>query len=115
MLHYLRKPFGPPPSRLRHSEGLFDSLLAELAAPTDDSPYLSQLDVAALAAALFEMGAEQRTRARNRQVGLGDGVLRAWAGRRMVDEAGRGGTPAGKEGLQAFDMDGGWPSSTARA
>ncbi|KAG2444481.1 hypothetical protein HXX76_001231 [Chlamydomonas incerta] len=71
----------------RISEGLFDSLLAELAAPTDDSRYLAQLDVAALAAALFEMGAEQSTRARNRQVlyDLSNSLERLQRKRQRVD------------------------------
>eukprot|EP00198_Chlamydomonas_reinhardtii_P000161 XP_001689496.1 predicted protein [Chlamydomonas reinhardtii] len=89
----------------RISEGLFDSLLAELAAPTDDSPYLSQLDVAALAAALFEMGAEQRTRARNRQVlyDLSSSLERLQRKRQRVDTGAEAGpsskgaaAPAGK-------------------
>ncbi len=39
-------------------EGLFDELLEELASPSDDSPYLGQLDVNSLGLALFEAGAQ---------------------------------------------------------
>ncbi|KXZ48718.1 hypothetical protein GPECTOR_25g300 [Gonium pectorale] len=82
----------------RIGEGLFDSLLSELASPSEDSPYLTQLDVAALAAQLFELGAAPDTRARNRQVlyDLSNSLERLQRKRARVEAGAQAGPSSGE-------------------
>ncbi|KAG2493648.1 hypothetical protein HYH03_008165 [Edaphochlamys debaryana] len=96
----------------RIGEGLFDSLLSELASPTDDSPYLAQLDVPTLAQQLFDLGAAPETRARNRQVlyDLSSALEKTQRKRARVDTGAQAGTSqpaaAGKAGAKGKQQQG---------
>jgi hypothetical protein len=73
---------------------MFDELSSELAEPSDESPYLSQLDLAALAARLFALGAAPQVKSRSRQVWRQPPAARDAAAKR-AELAARGCRPAG--------------------
>ncbi|GIM10240.1 hypothetical protein Vretimale_13972 [Volvox reticuliferus] len=83
----------------RIGEGLFDTLLSELASPTDDSHYLQKLDVAGLAAQLFDKAAAPNTRGRNRQVlhDLSRALEKLQRKRQRVDEGAQAGPSSRSE------------------
>ncbi|GLI61545.1 hypothetical protein VaNZ11_003936 [Volvox africanus] len=77
----------------RIGDGIFDTLLSELASPTNDSHYLQKLDVAGLAAQLFDKAAAPNTRGRNRRVlhDLSRALEKLQRKRQRVDEGAQAG------------------------
>ncbi|GIL67023.1 hypothetical protein Vafri_20412 [Volvox africanus] len=77
----------------RIGDSVFDTLLSELASPTDDSHYLQKLDVAGLAAQLFDKAAAPNTRGRNRRAlhELSRALEKLQRKRQRVDEGAQAG------------------------